>query len=224
MGARPPTAYLSVVQGTAGSQPDTVLRAKWGKTLALPGRSGSEALQFRTAGADIVWSATQRALLRMWADLRGRKSLPSWDDLAADELSGQRDTLMLLDAVDDDGALRFHIGTLGSRIAKGYGGDFTGRFLDEAIPPAWRDNAMQTYRAVVVRGRPIYNVVDKLDREGSLVRMERLLLPFSGQDIDAEHVLASVETSSIAGQVQDGVLGHWPYADSSCAVVAVIDL
>jgi hypothetical protein len=199
------------------------VRARWDKTLSRSGRLGGDALQYRTAGPDIVWSASQQRLLAIWAGLRAGQAVPAWRDLLADELA-QRDTLMMLDAVDHDGALRFRIESLGGRIATSYGGDFTGRFLDEAIPPAWRDSALQTYQAAIVRRRPVYNVVDTLDRNGTLVRMERLLLPFTGARDEPEHVLASIETSSIAGVFEEHELGRSPYADGSCALVAVIEL
>lgn len=177
-------------------------------------------MQFRTAGPDIVWSAGQRALLACWVRLRGPGAMPAWSDLPADDLSRHLECLMFLDAVLDDAGLRFRIRFLGSRIAASYGADFTGQLLDEAIPPAWRDNALRTYRETIARKRPIYNVVDTQDRDGSLVRIERLLLPFSGDG--GIRVLASIETFSMAGREQEE-LGRSPYASGSCALVAVIE-
>jgi hypothetical protein len=130
---------------------------------------------------------------------------------------------MSLDVVDDGEAPRFRIASLGKRVTTGYGGDFTGRFLDEAIPPIWRANAIQTYLAAITSERPIYNVVDTLDRLGALVRLERLLLPFSARTGEAEHVLASIEASSIADTFDEQQIGRSPHADASCALVAVIE-
>jgi len=189
----------------------------------LPGKPGS-ALQFRSAGPEIVWSATQQAALQTWVTLRGRRSLPAWNDLVADDLQDQRDTLMFLDMVDDDGATRLRVTSVGARITSGYGGDVTGRFIDEVIPPVWRDCAMRTYQAAIERELPIYNVVDALDREGALMRMERLLLPFAGDGLDAEHVLASIETSSITGTFNERDLGQTPETESSYALLAVIKI
>lgn len=202
---------------------DILVRLKWGKTLAAPGKSGS-ALQFRSAGPDIVWSATQQAVLQTWVTLRGRKSLPAWNDLVVDDLQDQRDTLMFLDLVDDDGSARLRVNSVGARIISGYGGDVTGRFIDEVIPPAWRDCAMRTYEATIERELPIYSVVDALEREGTLVRMERLLLPFAGDGLDAEHVLASIETSGITGTFNERELGQSPQTESSYALIAVIKI
>lgn len=198
------------------------MRASWGKTLSTT--AGGDALEFRRAGPGIVWSPTQRSLLALWTELRGGDSLPSWDKIPVDDLADQRDTLMFLDVVDTDEARRFRIARLGKRIVRGYGGDFTGRFLDEAIPPVWRANAIQTYLAAIDSELPIYNVVDTLDRVGTLVRLERLLLPFSGAGGNAGHVLASIEASSIADTFDERQIGRSPHADASCALVAVIEV
>lgn len=179
-------------------------------------------MQFRTADPDIVWSDGQRRLLTCWARARGQNAVPAWSALPADDLARQLDSLMVLDAVVEAAELRFRIRFLGSRIAASYGADYTGRFLDEAIPPAWRHDALRTYREAIARKRPIYNVVDTPDRDGILVRMERLLLPFaSAKGID--RVLASIETFSMAGSAEQDELGRSPYASGSCALVAVIE-
>ena len=103
-------------------------------------------MQFAASRPDVVRSVCQRWLLKYWTRLRGFKPMPAWKDLPVEDLSRQLDTLMFLDVVANGAEPRFRIRFLGKRIAQSYGGDFTGRFLDEAIPPAWRDNAMKTYQ------------------------------------------------------------------------------
>jgi hypothetical protein len=186
--------------------------------------AGAAAMEFRTARADIVWSVSQRWLLTCWTEARGKKAVPAWSGLSPEDLARQLDTLMFLDAVPQPAELRFRIRFLGRRIAESYGGDFNGRFLDEALPPAWRETALQTYRAALERRRPIYNVVDTRDRGGTLVRMERLLLPFTSNGGDPDRILASIETLSIAGKFEQNELGRSQYANGSCALVAVIDI
>jgi hypothetical protein len=189
----------------------------------VPAPSEAEhGMQFRTAGPDIVWSPRQHRLLTCWAGLRAQQAVPAWSALPADDLAQQLDTLMFVDAVMDGADLRFRIRFLGSGIAASYGADYTGRFLDEAIPPAWRENALCTYRETIARKRPVYNLVDTLDGGGTLVRMERLLLPFTST-AGVDRVLASIETFSMAGGTERDELGRSPYADGSCALVAVIE-
>jgi hypothetical protein len=171
----------------------------------------------------------QRWLLKCWTHLRRKRrvpgwTVPSWADLPLDDLSPQLDTVMFLDVVENGAEPRFHIRFLGKRVALSYGADFSGRFLDEALPPAWRDNAMIAYRKAVAARLPIYNAVETQDRDGTRVRRERLLLPFTANGGTADRVLASIETISLNGRFEQHELGKSPYATSSCALVAVIDV
>lgn len=181
-------------------------------------------MEFRSARPDVVWAVSQRWLLTCWDHVRASRPLPAWKDVPLDDLSRQLDTLMFLDAVADAGETRFCIRFLGRRLAESYGGDFTGRYLDEAIPPAWRENAMRTYRQALTVGKPVYNVVETQDRDAKRVRMERLLLPFTSNGGGADRILASIETLSIDGRFAQAELGRSPHADGSCALVAVIEM
>jgi hypothetical protein len=180
-------------------------------------------MQFAASRPDAVRSVSQRWLLKEWTRLRGFKPMPLWKDVPVDELSPQLDTLMFLDVVANGAAPRFLIRFLGERIAQSYGDDFCGRFLDEAIPPAWRDNAMKTYGKAVETRLPVYNMVDTGDTSGTLVHMERLLLPFTSNGARADRLLASIETLSMEGSFEQRELGYSPHASQSCVFVAVID-
>src|SRR5262245_59909034 len=159
-------------------------------------------MQFAAARADVVRSVSQRGLLREWTRMRGVKPMPLWKDVPVDDLTPQVDTLMFLDVVGNGTGPRFLIRFLGERIAQSYGADFCGRFLDEAIPPAWRDNAMQTYRKAIETRLPVYNVVDTGDTQGKVVHMERLLLPYTTNGARADRLLASIETLSMDGRFE----------------------
>ena len=180
-------------------------------------------MQFAASRPDVVRSVSQRWLLKEWTRLRGSKPMPLWKDVPVEDLSQQLDTLMFLDVVANGSGPRFLIRFLGTRIAQSYGEDFSGRFLDEAIPPAWRENAMKTYGKAVDTRLPVYNMVDTGDTQGTLVHMERLLLPFTSNGSRADRLLASIETLSMEGGFEQRQLGNSPYASPSCAFVAVID-
>jgi hypothetical protein len=181
-------------------------------------------MRFIKSRPDAVHSVCQRWLLKCWTHLRGHQAVPSWQRLPLEDLARQLDTLMFLDVVENGAHPRFRIRFLGKRVALSYGGDFSGRFLDEAIPPAWRDNAMITYRKTVTAQRPVYNVVDTHDHNGTLVRLERLLLPFTSNGGAADRVLASIETFSFDGRFEQQDLGNSRHAAKSCALVAVIEV
>lgn len=179
-------------------------------------------MDFVQARPDVVRSVAQRWLLNHWLRLRGNRPCPTWGDVDTGEFRSQADTVMFCDVVTSGGAPRLLIRYHGERIAQAYGGDCRGKFLDEVLPPTWREGAIATY-CEALRGRyPVYNVVDTRDRDGRLVHMERLLLPFGRNGEAVDRVLASIETLSLDGKFAQHGLADSPYVSSSCALVAVI--
>ena len=181
-------------------------------------------MHFMKAGADVVQSINQRWLLNRWKQQLNGNALPIWRQMPVDELKRMLTTLMFCDLVPDADGGRFLIRYLGERIALSYGGDFQGRYLDEALPAIWRDNAITTYRKAVESRVPVYNAVDTRDRDGRMVHLERLLLPFSRDGIAVDRVLASIETVSLEGKFEQTNLGRSPHATRNCALVATIEM
>ena len=181
-------------------------------------------MHFMKTGPEVIQSVNQRWLLNQWKHLRNGNPLPIWQQLPVDDLKRMTETLMFCDLVPDGDGGRFLIRYLGARIAMSYGGDFQGRYLDEALPKIWRDNALTTYRKAIDGKQPVYNAVDTRDRDGRVVHLERLLLPFSRDGIAADRVLSSIETVSLEGKFEQENLGKSPHATSNCAQVATIEM
>ena len=179
-------------------------------------------MDFMKTGPEVVQSINQRWLLNQWKRLRNGNPLPVWKHLPVDDLKRMLDTLMFCDLVPGDEGGRFLIRYIGKQIALSYGGDFQGRHLDEALPKIWRENALTTYRKAIRSGRPVYNAVDTRDRDGRMVHLERLLLPFSRDGVAGHHILASIETVSLEGKFEQENLGRSPHATANCALVATI--
>lgn len=181
-------------------------------------------MDFMKTGPEVVQSINQRWLLNQWKRLRNGNPLPLWREFPVEEVKRMLETLMFCDVVADGSGGRFLIRYLGRQIALSYGGDFQGRFLDEALPAIWRDNALTTYRKAIEAKRPVYNAVDTRDRDGRMVHLERLLLPFSREGLVADRILASIETVSLDGKFEQKELGRSPHANSNCALVATIEM
>jgi hypothetical protein len=181
-------------------------------------------MNFMETGPEVVQSINQRWLLKQWKHLRNGHAVPIWKHLPVEEIGRLQDTLMFCDLVPDADGGRFLIRYVGERIALSYGGDFRGRFLDEALPAAWRENALTTYRKAIDGLRPVYNAVDTRDRDGRMVHLERLLLPFSREGTAANGVLASIETVSLEGKFEQENLGRSPHVSNTCALVATIEM
>jgi hypothetical protein len=182
-------------------------------------------MQFAKSPPGVIRSVTQRWLFNSWKRLRNQQPLPLWRDLPVDDLKPMIDRLMFCDVVAGQGKARLLIRFCGKRIAQSYGdGDCRDKFLDQALPAAWRDTALATYAKVVEARTPLYNVVDTGDTAGRLVHLERLLLPFSHNGGGAvDHVLASVESVSLEGTFEQAKLGSSPFVSNNCSSVSLIE-
>jgi hypothetical protein len=157
-------------------------------------------MNFTSSRPDVVRSSSQRSLLSYWDRLRGANAVPIWEGFNAEELAAVAESLSFQDVVGTDGRARFLIRFHGKRIAEAYGSFCQGRFLDEILPPRFRDAALATYQRVLTTKLPVYTIADTNDRDGRIVHYERLLLPFSHDGVAIDRILASLETVSPEGE------------------------
>lgn len=76
------------------------------------------------------------------------------------------------------------------------GGDYTGRYLDEALPERMYALTEVVYREAGVRGVPLYTLRHVTGPGGVPVVHERLLLPLSSDGIRTDMLLALLERHS----------------------------
>ncbi len=156
-------------------------------------------MQFMRSRPDVVRSINQRWLLGYWDRLRDKRLLPRWQGFEAEELAAMAESLSFLDVIGSDGNARFLIRYHGNRISEAYGAVCQGKFLDEILPPQYREAALSTYHRLLVTNLPVYTIADTRDRSERIVHYERLLLPFSRDGVAIDRVLASLETVSPEG-------------------------
>ena len=179
-------------------------------------------MNFMSSRPDVVRSSSQRWLLSYWDRLRGANALPRWEGFEAEELAAMAESLSIQDVIGNDGKARFMIRFHGKRIAEAYGSLCQGRFLDEILPPLYRDAALSTYYRVLTTKLPIYTIADTHDRDGRIVHYERLLLPFSHDDVAIDRILASLETVSPEGEFDNRDLLKCPLNAPAFALCTTI--
>lgn len=131
--------------------------------------------------------------------MRGATALPNWPGLQQDFAQVSAD-LSLNEVVVADATTRFKIQFHGPRIGELYGSaSCVGKFLDEILPAAYSAPALATYRQVVATCLPVYTIADMRDAAGRIVHYERLLLPFGGDGVNVDRILASLEIISPEG-------------------------
>jgi hypothetical protein len=95
------------------------------------------------------------ALLDIWRTVRGTRGLPLRADFSARTLARHLQHLTFVDrVVEPDGARRYRFRLFGSALAF-VTGDWTGRFLDEAVPQAFLASWLATYDTVLAEALPM---------------------------------------------------------------------
>jgi len=180
-------------------------------------------MEFMQSGPDIVRSESQRRLLDYWASRRGPALLPIWHGVHANEIGVPPDSLAWTEVVGASREARFRIGFHGAKIVEAFGPvECVGKFLDEVLPPPYLGPALSTYQRVVSSKVPVYTVSDMRDPTGRIVHHERLLLPFSTDGAQTDHILASIEAASPEGPFELKDLMKSPLRPPVIALCATI--
>ena len=131
--------------------------------------------QFMLSGMQCV----QQVSLLLWERLRGKWELPQFDDLVPDDISRAIDKLSFSEVVHTDDGCRFRIIRNGAQFDRMYSDRRVGRFLDEVLPQAFKDQALLLHKQVVVSRQPSFSFSTLRKDDGPLIRCERLLLSFA---------------------------------------------
>ncbi|QJE72911.1 PAS domain-containing protein [Aerophototrophica crusticola] len=130
-----------------------------------------------------------QSLLSFWESLRKGRELPSRQDFRPEDLGPWMGHLGLV-AVEHGG--RFRVRLSGTTIVEYDGEDFTGRYLDEAVPPAAYQEILRPYRQVLETRQPVHSsYVSRLGPSASAT-LERLLLPFSDDGCRVDLIMAGI--------------------------------
>lgn len=93
-------------------------------------------------------------------------------------------------------AVRFRLRLQGTHLVDAHAADYTGRFLDEAIPHDHLEPLLQPLRRCVVTRRPVTVASEGRDLRGRFRRMLRAAMPLS-QDGQTVHMVLLAEYAEI---------------------------
>jgi hypothetical protein len=134
----------------------------------------------------------QISLLKLWERLRGKRELPQFEALTADEVSNAIDKLSFSEVVRTVDDCRFRIIRNGAQFDRMYPEKRVGRFLDEVLPQAFKDQALSVHKKVVVSRQPSFSFSVLRKDDGPLIRYERLLLPFTCKGDEVERIVSAI--------------------------------
>lgn len=134
----------------------------------------------------------QISLLKLWEQLRGKRELPQFEALLPDDISRSIDNLSFSEVVRTETGYRFRIIRNGVQFDRMYPEKRVGKFLDEVLPQAIRDEALLLHEQVVVSRQPAFSFSVLRKADGPLIRYERLLLPFTSSGEHVERIIGAI--------------------------------
>lgn len=150
-------------------------------------------MNFAIAQPDAVRAINQRWLLKFWKRHLTADGIPQWQAVEIENLSRVAENVSFLEVAGEGDFKRFLIRQHGTGVAKVYGGDSRGQFLDEVIPRDRHPTGLMPYYRAYSTGKPVYTICDVRDKNGRLIMFERLILPFRGDGQTVERILSSFE-------------------------------
>lgn len=134
----------------------------------------------------------QIALLKLWERLRGKSHLPRFEALTPEDISRSIDKLSFSEVVQAEEGHRFRIIRNGVQFDRIYPERRCGKFLDEVLPQSLREQALLLHEQVVVRRQPSFSFSLLRKDDGPVIRYERLLLPFTCNDVNVERIVGAI--------------------------------
>lgn len=164
-----------------------------------------------------------RDFYRLWLGLRRGRKVPSRADLDPVAIKAYLPQIFMIDV--ENGGARFRYRLCGTAVAEVYG-DFTGRYVDEFVSPAFRDTAVERLRDAALKLHVHYLVQALTWQNRPYIRYRRLLLPLSDDQRTANILLGIVYAEADVGDdvlqpVQrdllliEDVVDEWSAADAA---------
>lgn len=132
--------------------------------------------------ADQIDHGGLRDFYAYWLAKRGGKRVPARADIDPIEIHRFLPNIFMLDVID--GGARFRYRLVGTAIGNAVG-DYSGRHVDEALPPAQYEVYRRKYQRIVRELAMLYETVRIVWHESPAVLFRRLMLPLSDDQATA---------------------------------------
>lgn len=156
------------------------------------------AIAFRPGMRSEIRTPLFADMLDWWRTKRGSRRMPARADFLPEDLARWWRHLVLLriERTGVGGRDRYKFVYHGLKPIDYDGGDFTGRYLDEALPARMYALAEAVYREACERRVPLYTLRHVTGQSGFPVIYERLLMPLSADGARVDLLLSLLERHS----------------------------
>ena len=154
-----------------------------------------------------------------WNEVRGARAMPRRRDIDPASLTQALPHLQITEAID--GGNRFRYRLVGSAIVQAFGGDFTGKYVDELVSGRRDSFVHACYRAVCSSGRPAFVRSKYMTTRYVDLTANRMLMPLSEDGREVNQILGAL-TFEFTRPFPLGI-GHTAEIDLSASYVDMLD-
>jgi hypothetical protein len=177
-------------------------------------------LNFDNGTLHSIRSPSQRALAASWARLC-QDGLPSFDAFDPEPGSHDPKQLVVWKVEVKDGQMGFRALYRGSLLDEAFNDGWAGKTLREVTPVSLQPAIIGASDHCVSTGCAIYMVLRTNGGTGSIIELERLLLPF-GRNGRVKIIVASLQLRSLEKTIERGTVAKEFIAQSEAIVSARI--
>jgi FixJ family two-component response regulator len=160
-------------------------------TIAQIGGERGAARRGSRAPYDFRSDPILRDALAYWHEKRGSRAMPTRRDIDPAELPKHLlPHLQLVDVID--GGERFYFRLVGTAIVDAFGGEFTGKHVDEMMRAEHIGYLHQRYRKLIAARRPLFIRSRYFTTKAIDMTANRLLMPLSQDGTQVNMILAAL--------------------------------
>lgn len=130
------------------------------------------------------------ALYAFWGSKRGQRAYPARRDFLPEEFRDWMGHIGIVEAEYDP--QRFKVRLSGTFIVDYEGRDYTGKYLDDVVPPHDLDDVVAPYTRVIETGQPAYMVLEPGLWGLSTRHTHRVLLPCASDGKTIDQVIVGI--------------------------------
>ncbi|HYC02773.1 MAG TPA: PAS domain-containing protein [Azospirillaceae bacterium] len=131
-----------------------------------------------------IENAQLAGLLALWETVRDGRPLPARREFRAEDFQPWFGHIGIIEL--HDGPKRLYVRLAGTAINRYDGRDFTGRYLEDCLPPEVHATMLAPYERCRTERAPVACTMDARALKGAARRLDRLLLPCGdGERVDS---------------------------------------
>jgi hypothetical protein len=150
-----------------------------------------------------------------WQKKRSGRRMPARRDIDPVDIPRLLPNILISEVVPGPAGVRYRYRLAGTAVARAFGRDPTGRFVDELTNGAYRDFILGLHRTVCEERRPLFSESRYLAQPQIHMVAKRLLLPVSENDDRVNQIisllvfhLGSKKPATIALDRTEGTTSH----------------